>query len=402
MAKVLVDFKYNIVNNLNIPYINQLSESFSYGVTNYNDEHAMDPDPIEINAIKSVNYKLKYVENTNMQYNNVGGIMYLGIFLTNADKTNGYVGFHDNQVIQLNDGNSSYDIDRDNITVTDPINYPNRVTFDPNAVLPVPVVSNMRDIRTRDGNTFNPPYYSYDVICNMDIARQITISPTSFPYTFSIDDYNTDNNTKHIGVRRVVINSSVSSVIDITGLSFTGVGNTQSSTVVRNITTTNSEFIYIGPQTVSNSLLQVSSYTGGNTRCCLLVYRFEDDPTGYKILVMSYDGNGVSSRNTDLKIQNPYGVGVYVIMYKLNGVLGNTAGSSNNGYINNIHLLNGTTQIGYSSNYTSYEVIISRTYNFSSTATSADPSITFYMSSLSTNPNTILVNRLNNSFYNMV
>lgn len=44
-----------------------------------------------------------------------------------------------------------------------------------------------------------------DIMC----LRSITVQPAQYPYTFSIADYNTQNNTNYVGVRKVIVNNSV-------------------------------------------------------------------------------------------------------------------------------------------------------------------------------------------------
>lgn len=48
-----------------------------------------------------------------------------------------------------------------------------------------------------------------DIMC----LRSITVQPAQYPYTFSIADYNTQNNTNYVGVRKVVVEGGSSSNI---------------------------------------------------------------------------------------------------------------------------------------------------------------------------------------------
>ena len=56
-----------------------------------------------------------------------------------------------------------------------------------------------------------------DIMC----LRSITVQPAQYPYTFSIADYNTQNNTNYVGVRKVVVEGSSSNITQITNYPIT-------------------------------------------------------------------------------------------------------------------------------------------------------------------------------------
>lgn len=56
-----------------------------------------------------------------------------------------------------------------------------------------------------------------DIMC----LRSITVQPAQYPYTFSIADYNTQNNTNYVGVRKVVVEGSSSNITQISNYPIT-------------------------------------------------------------------------------------------------------------------------------------------------------------------------------------
>ena len=206
MENVLLNFDYPIMNLLEIPYKYQASDSFVYSVDDYNTVHENDDPPSNVKAMKSVSYKLKYPDIYNLRYDTVNNNTYLTLVLTPADRNDGYIGFHDSAQILLQTYNVDYNVNNTDINVPEPQTNPNNVVFDPLPILPE-IVSSMSMVRSRD-ITFQPPFYSVDFKANINVAREITVTPSQFPYNFSIADYNTAYNTSYVGVRRLIVNGN--------------------------------------------------------------------------------------------------------------------------------------------------------------------------------------------------
>lgn len=218
MENLLLNFDYPILSHLNIPYQFQIEDEFSYSIAQYNELHEDDdPRPPEYQAMRTVLYKLKYPDYANMNYETVQGNTYLTLFLTPSDRSDGYIGFHDGSQILLQSKTIDYPVNVDDIAVPQPSLNPNTVVFDPIAITPDFTQSLSK--RSRD-TLFNPPMYSVDIKTEMNIAREITVTPSSFPYYFSIDDYNQSNNTEFIGVRRLAVNGSTGGSVVVKDVKF--------------------------------------------------------------------------------------------------------------------------------------------------------------------------------------
>lgn len=160
-------------------------------------------------AMRQVDYKLKYPELQNLRYNTATNPPTISLELTANDIEAGFIGFHDFAEIPTQNYNPTYNTNSTDISV-DPVLQPNTVVFDPVAITPydkLTTVNAMRGI-TRDSSTFEPPFYAVDFKNDINVARVINVSPQNFPYTFSIANYNNDNNTNYVGVRSLVINGS--------------------------------------------------------------------------------------------------------------------------------------------------------------------------------------------------
>ena len=212
--KVLLKVDYPIKDVVSIPYKYQYLQNFSYNIEDYN-QGSMEEE--QYKAMEQVNYKLKYPELQNLRYDTNTQPPSIYLTLTANDIEAGFIGFHDFSEVPTQNYSPSYSTNSTDISV-DPVLEPNNVVFDPVAITPYDKVvstSSMRGI-TRDSNVFEPPFYAVDFKNNINVARSITVSPQNFPYTFSIANYNNDNNTNYIGVRSLVVNSSGgSSVIDV-------------------------------------------------------------------------------------------------------------------------------------------------------------------------------------------
>lgn len=159
--------------------------------------------------MRQVDYKLKYPELQNLRYNTSTNPPTISLELTANDIEAGFIGFHDFAEIPTQNYNPTYNTNSTDISV-DPVLQPNTVVFDPVAITPydkLTTVNSMRGI-TRDSSTFEPPFYAVDFKNDINVARVINVSPQNFPYTFSIANYNNDNNTNYVGVRSLVIDST--------------------------------------------------------------------------------------------------------------------------------------------------------------------------------------------------
>lgn len=289
MENLLLNFDYPILSHLNIPYQFQIEDEFSYSIAQYNELHKDDdPKPPEYQAMRTVLYKLKYPDYANMIYETVQGNTYLTLFLTPSDRSDGYIGFHDGSQILLQSKTIDYPVNVDDIAVPQPSINPNTVVFDPIAITPDFTQSLSK--RSRD-TVFNPPMYSVDIKTQMNIAREITVTPSSFPYYFSIDDYNQSNNTEFIGVRRLAVNGSSSGKIIVNKIRvYDGISS------LFDVTTTNGSSSFNMPINAAIVFAFCYSVNGG--------YKF------------SYFGlNNNSSSAISVQINFPYGVSARLFSY---------------------------------------------------------------------------------------
>lgn len=204
--KVLLKVDYPIKDELNIPYKLQYPQNFTYNIEDYNQGSV---EETQYMAMKQVDYKLKYPELQNLKYNTSTNPPTISLELTANDIEAGFIGFHDFAEIPTQNYNPTYNTNSTDISV-DPVLQPNTVVFDPVAITPydkLTTVNSMRGI-TRDSSTFEPPFYAVDFKNDINVARVINVSPQNFPYTFSIANYNNDNNTNYVGVRSLVIDST--------------------------------------------------------------------------------------------------------------------------------------------------------------------------------------------------
>jgi hypothetical protein len=205
--KVLLKVDYPIKDELNIPYKLQYPQNFTYNIQDYNQSEV--EEDVQYMAMRQVDYKLKYPELQNLRYNTNTNPPTISLELTANDIEAGFIGFHDFAEIPTQNYSPNYNTNSTDISV-DPVLQPNTVVFDPVAITPydkLTTVNSMRGI-TRDSSTFEPPFYAVDFKNDINVARVINVSPQNFPYTFSIANYNNDNNTNYVGVRSLVINGS--------------------------------------------------------------------------------------------------------------------------------------------------------------------------------------------------
>lgn len=205
--KVLLKVDYPIKDELNIPYKFQYPQNFTYNIDDYN-QSGVEED-VQYMAMRQVDYKLKYPELQNFKYNTNTNPPTISLELTANDIEAGFIGFHDFAEIPTQNYNPTYNTNSSDISV-DPVLQPNTVVFDPVAITPYDKLTSVNSMRgiTRDSSTFEPPFYAVDFKNDINVARIISVSPQNFPYTFSIANYNNDNNTNYVGVRSLVIDSS--------------------------------------------------------------------------------------------------------------------------------------------------------------------------------------------------
>lgn len=278
MENLLLNFDYPILSHLDIPYQFQIEDEFSYSIAQYNELHKDDdPEPPEYQAVRTVLYKLKYPDYANMVYETVQGNTFLTLFLTPSDRSDGYIGFHDGSQILLQSKTIDYPVNVDDILVPQPSLDPNTVVFDPIAITPDFTQSLSK--RSRD-TVFHPPMYSVDIKTEMNIAREITVTPSSFPYYFSIDDYNQNNNTEYIGVRRLAVNGG-------------------SKLIVNKVKAYNGNSLFdVSPINIIPGSMYYKNLSGSSYGIFVFCYKMSD---GYKFTFFGLYNSSSSSRQVTIK-----------------------------------------------------------------------------------------------------
>lgn len=299
-------------------------------------------------AMRQVDYKLKYPELQNLRYNTTTNPPTISLELTANDIEAGFIGFHDFAEIPTQNYNPTYNTNSTDISV-DPVLQPNTVVFDPVAITPydkLTTVNAMRGI-TRDSSTFEPPFYAVDFKNDINVARVINVSPQNFPYTFSIANYNNDNNTNYVGVRSLVIDSTPVIKVYDNKLKYIRIVKNSDSSRTRTYdisdfelqTMTGSNYYYysdlkgwsatVSPSgnTKLSSLMFIAFYTINNVRkfagAFFWVHYPNTGSSGLPKAVRLYDNSGLSIelyciRNDDDNIYESSNYDNFVHMYYLN------------------------------------------------------------------------------------
>lgn len=299
-------------------------------------------------AMRQVDYKLKYPELQNLRYNTATNPPTISLELTANDIEAGFIGFHDFAEIPTQNYNPTYNTNSTDISV-DPVLQPNTVVFDPVAITPydkLTTVNTMRGI-TRDSSTFEPPFYAVDFKNDINVARVINVSPQNFPYTFSIANYNNDNNTNYVGVRSLVIDSTPVIKVYDNKLKYIRIVKNSDSSRTRTYdisdfelqTMTGSNYYYysdlkgwsasVSPSgnTKLSSLMFIAFYTFNNVRkfagAFFWVHYPNTGSSGLPKAVRLYDNSGLSFelyciRNDDDNIYESSNYDNFVHMYFLN------------------------------------------------------------------------------------